>query len=226
MKEISIIIPVYNEENNIQPLHNKLQEVLNNLKEDHEIIFIDDASTDNTLNKLNQLKKQNKNLKIISHSSNLGQSAALTTGFKQASGKIIITMDGDLQNDPEDIPNLIDKLNQGHDVVCGWRYNRQDSAIIKKIPSKLANFIVRKTTKIKIHDVSCTLRAYKNHTIKNLELFKGAHRLIPVILSKRGFKITEVKTNHKPRLYDQPKYNSPFRVFECIQGLRKVMKEY
>jgi len=225
MSEISIIIPVYNEENNISPLYNKLKKTLTNLKKDYEIIFIDDKSEDTTLTNLKKLAKQDKNIKIIIFDQNKGQSAALEAGFNIAIGKIVVSMDGDLQNDPGDIPKLINKLNQNNDVVCGWRHKRKDSKILKTIPSKLANYITRKSTGIKIHDVSCTLRAYKNHCIKDLNLFKGSHRLIPVILKKRGHKITEIKVTHYPRLYDSPKYNSPLRVIECIKGLLIITKK-
>ena len=222
--DLSVIIPVYNEEENIKILNNKLRQALENLKKRYEIIFIDDCSQDSTLEILNELKKTDNFLRIIHFNENLGQSEALNFGFKKAKGKIIISLDGDLQNDPIDIPDLLKKLNEGYDVVCGWRYNRKDSKIIKTIPSKIANRFVRKITGIKIHDISCTLRAYRANCVKDLTLFKGGHRLIPTILSKKGYKITEIKVKHNPRIYGKAKYNSPFRVFEFISGLRKVCK--
>lgn len=224
MKYLTVIIPVYNEEQNINPLYKKLKKVLIKIKKDHEIIFIDDGSEDKTLNNLLSLQKIDPNLHIIGFKENKGQSAALQAGFHKANGSIVITMDGDLQNNPEDIPKLIEKINQGYEIICGWRYNRKDPILTKKLPSKVANYINRKTTKLKVHDSSCTLRAYKNHCIRDLKLFKGGHRLIPAILQKKGFKISEVKVNHNKRAYGKAKYNSPLRVIECITGLIKVMK--
>ena len=219
---LSVIIPVYNEEKNIFPLFNRLKNELYNIKKSYEIIFVDDGSTDNTFFNINKIKNENKNIIIIHSTKNQGLSSALNAGFKKASGKIIITMDGDLQNDPKDIKKLLKKLSKGYDVVCSWRYKREDSLLIKKVPSKVFNFLLRILFKLKIHDSSCTLRAYTKKSIKSLELLKGMHRFIPLILAKKGYKIGEVKVRHYLRKYGKAKYNSPKRFFKTINDLIKL----
>ena len=217
---LSVIIPVYNEEKNIFPLFNRLKKELKTIKKSYEIIFVDDGSTDKTFHKIKEIK--DKNLKFIYHKKNLGLSAALSTGFKNTSGKIIVSMDGDMQNDPRDIKKLLKKLSKGYDVVCGWRYKRNDSLFVKNIPSKIFNLLIRFLFKLKIHDSSCTLRAYKRDSIKNLKLSEGMHRFIPLILAKKGYKIGEVKVRHYPRKHGKAKYNSPKRFFKGIADLVKL----
>jgi len=198
--DISVVIPVHNEERNVTLLHNKLVKILNSLKKKYEIIFIDDGSTDNTYNELLRLKK----VKIIKFRKCFGQTAAMDAGFKAAQGKIIISMDGDLQNDPEDIPKLLEKFN-GYDVICGWRYNRRDKTE-KRIFSRLANILRKVLINDKIHDSGCSLRAYKKECFEDLDLMGEMHRFIPAILRWRGFKVGEVKVNHHPRKYGKTKY--------------------
>ena len=219
---LSVIIPVYNEEKNIFPLFNRLKNELNNIKKSYEVIFVDDGSTDNTFFNINKIENKNKNIIMVHSTKNQGLSSALNSGFKKASGKIIITMDGDLQNDPKDIKKFLKKLSQGYDVVCGWRYKRYDSLFIKKIPSKVFNFLLKFLFKLKIHDSSCTLRAYTKKSIKSLELPEGMHRFIPLILAKKSYKIGEVKVRHNPRKYEKAKYNSPKRFFKTINELIKL----
>ena len=206
MTEISIVLPTYNEEESVKPLYDKLNSTLKKLNKKYEIIFIDDGSSDNTYQNLLKLKKSDKNIKIIKFRSNFGQTAAMDAGFKAAKGKIIIEMDADLQNDPTDIPKLLNKIDQGFDVVSGWRYKRQDS-FSKKIFSKLAHELRRIFTGEKIHDSGCSLKAYRKECFDNLDLYGEMHRYIPAILKWRGFKITEVKVNHKRRQYGKTKYN-------------------
>ena len=219
---LSIIIPVYNEGGNIFPLFDRLKNELDNIKKSHEIIFVDDGSSDRTFLNIKKIKTKNPGLKVIHFSQNHGLSSALTAGFKKASGEIIITMDGDLQNDPKDIKKLLKKLSKGYDVVCGWRYKREDSLFIKKVPSKVFNFLLEFLFKLKIHDSSCTLRVYTKKSIKSLELLKGMHRFIPLILAKKGYKIGEVKVRHYLRKYGKAKYNSPKRFFKAINDLIKL----
>jgi len=198
----SVIVPVFNEEKNIPSLHREIVSTLRKLKKPYEIIFVNDGSTDNSL----QVMKKLKPLKIISLRKNSGQSAALDAGIKNAKGEIIITLDGDGQNDPKDIPCLLAKLNEGYDVVCGWRYKRKDP-LSKKIISKGAAFLRKFFVDDYVHDSGCTLRVYKKECFENLDLYGEMHRMIPALMRWRGFKITEIKVNHRPRKYGKTKYN-------------------
>jgi len=202
----SVIIPVFNEEENVMPLYKELKEVLSNLSKEFEIIFIDDGSTDDSLSKLlSMIEQGEKNFQVIQFRKRFGKSSALTAGFQNAKGEIIITLDGDGQDDPHNIPLLIKELND-YDVVCGWRYKRKDSFFLKKIPSIIYNFLNRKLNCIKIHDSNCTLRVYRREAVKDIILLTGDHRYLPAILQHRGFNVTEVKVNHRPRLKGKSKY--------------------
>ena len=202
MKDLSIIIPVYNEEKNVKELHKEILKVCKTLNKEFEIIFIDDGSEDNTLNELKKLSP----VKIISFTKNFGQTAGFDAGFKIAKGKIIITMDGDLQNDPKDIPKFLKELDKGYDVVTGWRYPRKDG-LGKRFTSWGARVLRRILLGDKLHDAGCSLRAYRKDVIKDFDLYGEMHRFIPSILAARGFKITEIKTNHRPRKFGKTKYN-------------------
>jgi glycosyltransferase involved in cell wall biosynthesis len=204
---ISIVIPVYNEEDNVKALHTKLTEVLPAITENYEILFVDDGSTDNTFALLKKLNNEDKRLKVIKFRTNFGQSAALSAGFEFSNGDAIITMDGDLQNDPSDIPKLLDELQESdYDVVCGWRFDRADSKL-KKLFSKIANLLRRRFTAEDIHDSGCTLRVYKKDCIADLELYGEMHRYIPALLLWKGYKIGEVKVKHHERKYGTTKYS-------------------
>jgi glycosyltransferase involved in cell wall biosynthesis len=204
---ISIIIPVYNEEGNIKALHTKLNNVLPAITEKYEILFVDDCSTDNSFAILKEINNEDKRVKVIKFRRNFGQSAALSAGFDYSKGDIIITMDGDLQNDPEDIPKLLDELEKGdYDVVCGWRFDRADSKL-KILFSRIANRLRRRFTDEDIHDSGCTLRAYKKECIADLELYGEMHRYIPALLLWKGYKIGEVKVRHHERRHGETKYS-------------------
>ncbi|MEZ5335193.1 MAG: glycosyltransferase family 2 protein [Methanolobus sp.] len=204
--EISVVIPVYNEEENVGPCYDEIVDALSPLKSEFEIIFVDDGSSDSTFTTLERLSKKDSRLKVLKLRKNFGQSAALKAGLDYASGDIIATMDGDLQNDPADIPEMIETLNREDcDVVCGWRYNRKDT-FSKKIVSKFANFLRKNITGEKIHDSGCTLRVYISESAKSLELYGELHRYIPAMLSWNGYKISEMKTNHRERKYGRTKY--------------------
>lgn len=205
IKSISIVIPTYNEEGNIDQLYSELKVVLDGMSMEYEILFVDDGSTDDTLIKLKTLLSKGNKLKIIRLRSNFGQSIAMGVGMQNAKGEIIITMDADLQNDPSDIPKLIDKIRQGYDVVSGWRANRHDP-ISKKIPSKISNWIARKLIGIQIHDFGCTLKAYRKEAISNIMLYGENHRYIPAALASEGYSITEIKVNHRHRHAGKSKY--------------------
>jgi len=203
---ISVVIPVYNEEKNISLLHNKLDIVLRKINKDYELIFVDDGSTDSSFKILESLQKKNKNTKVIKFRSNFGQTAALNVGFKYAKSPVLVTMDADLQNDPADIPKLLNKLKQGYDVVSGWRYKRKDP-VSKILFSKLSNILRRLIVKEVIHDSGCSLKAYKKECFDDLELYGEMHRFIPTLLRWKGFRIGEVKVTHLPRRFGKSKYN-------------------
>jgi glycosyltransferase involved in cell wall biosynthesis len=205
---ISFVIPVFNEEENVEPLHDAIQDVMKEIKQKYEIIFVDDGSTDKTLQKLTALidsSKNNGTLRIIELQRNYGQTPALLAGFANVKGDIVVSLDGDMQNDPHDVPEMLEALIDDYDVICGWRKNRQDN-IFKKLPSKLNNFINRRLNKVFIHDSGCTLRVYRKEAIENLQLFAEGHRYIPAVLAHQGYKIGEVETNHKPRTRGKTKY--------------------
>jgi len=217
---ISIVIPVYNEEGNVQPLYEEIAAALKPTREEYEVIFVDDGSNDATLQELTKLLQQEKssqNLRIIELETNFGQTPALLAGLQKAKGEIIVTLDGDRQNDPRDIPKMLATLTEGYDVVCGWRKNRKDN-LFKKIPSKINNLINQKMNHMTIHDSGCTLRVYRKKAIENLQLFAEEHRYIPAILAQRGCRLTEVETNHRPRLEGKTKYNFK-RLFRGVVDL-------
>ena len=204
--EISVVIPAYNEQENVGILYRKLKPVLDRLRKKYEIIYVDDGSTDKTFDVLVQIHKKDKSVKVIKFRKNFGQTAAFDCGFKQAVGDIIITIDADLQNDPEDIPNLLSKLNQGYDVVSGWRVKRNDT-LMKKLTSKFSNFLRRAITGDNIHDSGCSLKAYRRECFKDLDLYGEMHRYIPSILLWKGFKITEIPVKHYSRKFGSSKYS-------------------
>lgn len=202
---ISIVIPVYNEEENLTLLAQALFETLNNLKQNFEVIFVDDGSTDKSLATLQGLKKGHPQIRIIKFERNCGQTAAFDCGFKVAKGDIIVTMDADLQNNPKDIPRLIEALKDC-DMVYGWRRKRQDP-FLKLTASKIANFIRNKLSGEDIKDVGCSLKAYKRDCLNNLKLYNGMHRFLPTLVKLEGFKIKELEVSHHPRKYGSSKYN-------------------
>lgn len=213
----SVIIPVYNEQDAIPLLHSRLKQVMDGLRGKYEVIFIDDGSSDSSRIRLNELSKAHDNIRIIHFDSNRGQGKAIEVGFRNAKGRIIITMDGDLQNDPSDIPNLLAKINMGFDVVCGWRAKRSDT-LIKKIKSKIGNFLQRKITHLSLHDMSCTLRVYRKEMVVGIT-FKGKFdfSMLPYIISKRKkAKITEVKVEDNCRKFGKTKYKSFHTIFGTI----------
>jgi len=203
---ISVIIPFYNEEDNIEPLYEQLTNTLKDLKREYKIIFVDDGSTDNSFRNMLKVKEKDENVRILKFRKNFGQTAALKAGFDHADGDITISMDGDLQNDPADIPRFLEKIEtEDYDVVCGWRADRKDT-FSKKITSRFANLLRKLTTDSLIHDSGCTFRAYRNLCVKNLDLYGETHRYIPAMLSWKGYRIGEVKVKHHPRKYGKTKY--------------------
>ncbi|MFH1324022.1 MAG: glycosyltransferase family 2 protein [Nanoarchaeota archaeon] len=218
MTELSIVIPTYNEEGNISILYSEIKGILDPLKKEYEIIFIDDGSADNTFRILKSLHEKDRKIKIIRFRKNFGQTAALDAGFKSSKGNIVIVMDSDLQNDPKDIPNLLEKINEGYDVVSGWRFKRKDP-LSKRLFSRIANSLRKAITKEKIHDSGCSLKAYKKECLNGLSLYGEMHRFIPAILSWKGFKIGEVKVNHRKRKYGKTKYG----IKRLVKGFLDLM---
>jgi glycosyltransferase involved in cell wall biosynthesis len=206
LTKLSIVIPIFNEEENIIPLYRELNNVLEDMRTQHEIIFVDDGSNDASGNTLKQLAQQNKMVKLIQFRKNFGQTAAIAAGVEHAQGEIIITMDGDGQNDPRDIPHLLERLEQGYDVVSGWRKNRQDPLLNKRLPSALANRLISWLTGVNLHDYGCTLKAYRRDILKDVHLYGEMHRFIPAYASWVGARITEMEVAHYPRRHGRSKY--------------------
>ena len=206
MSEVSVVIPIYNEEGNIRELYTKLNDVLSIITENYEVIFVDDGSTDNSFNVLKKINTENKNVVVVKFRRNFGQTAALSAGFDHFKGDVIITMDGDLQNDPEDIALLLTKINEGYDIVSGWRVDRKDPFFTKKLPSKFSNWLASKLTGVKLHDFGCTFKAYRREVVENINLYGEMHRYIPALASQMGVSIAEVKVRHHPRQHGKSKY--------------------
>jgi glycosyltransferase involved in cell wall biosynthesis len=204
--DISIIIPLYNEEDNVPDLIPRLESVLESLKRSYEVLLIDDGSSDRTWELLKQFRKNNAKLRLVRFRKNFGQTAAMKAGFDLSRGNIVITMDGDLQNDPDDIAHLIAKSEEGYDIVSGWRFPRHDPFISRRLPSIIANWIISLSTNVKLHDYGCTLKAFKAEVAKNLDLYGEMHRFIPALASWMGVTVSEVKVKHHPRLKGKSKY--------------------
>ena len=202
---ISIVIPLYNEEENVRELYGSLKPVMDSLRNEYEIIFIDDGSTDNTLSLLQEIQAADDTVIVLSLRRNFGQTAAFAAGFDYSRGDIIVTMDGDLQNDPKDIPKLLE-LMKDNDLVSGWRKIRKDPFLSRRLPSILANSLISKVTGVNLHDYGCSLKAYRRDVIKNLKLYGEMHRFIPAVASWYGVRIAEVETTHHPRLRGKSKY--------------------
>jgi glycosyltransferase involved in cell wall biosynthesis len=203
-KDISVVIPLYNEEQSLRELYESIRNALSkNWK--YEVIFVDDGSTDNSIHVLHELRRHDRRVKIIRFRRNFGKSAALSVGFTHARGEFIITMDADLQDDPNEIPNLINEIKKGFDLVSGWKKKRHDP-ITKTIPSRFFNFVVSTITGIKIHDFNCGLKAYRRETAKDVEIYGELHRYIPVLAHWRGYRIGEVPVQHYARKYGKTKF--------------------
>jgi glycosyltransferase involved in cell wall biosynthesis len=205
MMDISIVVPLYNEQDSLKELTEKINLTLEKMAVGYEICFIDDGSTDGSLEILKEIRKDNTHVKIISFRRNHGKSAALCEGFKMAKGEIIITMDADLQDDPSEFPNLLEKIKSGYDMVSGWKKKRRDP-LSKKIPSKIFNYITAILTGIKIHDFNCGLKAYRHEVIREIPVYGELHRYLPVLAHWRGYRVGEVIVRHHPRKFGMTKY--------------------
>jgi len=202
----SIVVPVFDEEENVEPLYLALKPVLEG--HPYEIIFVDDGSRDRTFERLSEIARKDGRVKLVKFRKNFGQSAALAAGFERATGDLIITTDADLQNDPIDIPKLLSKLDEGYDIVCGWRKHRKDRYFGKRVPSKIFNWLASKSSGLDLHDFGCTLRAYRKDAVKDISLYGELHRYIPALAASKGFKVCEIVVSHHPRRYGRTKYGA------------------
>jgi len=224
-KTISVVIPVYNEEENVSILYKEIHDVVSNNFKDYEIIYINDGSTDNSLAELKKLNKADNKVKIINFRKNFGQSASISAGFDYCTGDVVVTLDADLQNDPVDIPKVVSKLLEGYDMVNGWRKDRQDKFFSRKIPSFFGNKLVSFITKVKLHDYGCSMRAFTREVVKNLKLYGEMHRYIPAIASRMGIKSIEIPVNHRERRFGVSKYGlgRTFRVVLDLISLKYLL---
>jgi glycosyltransferase involved in cell wall biosynthesis len=218
--EISIVIPVYNEEENIPILATALDDVMVKTGRSYEAIFVDDGSTDGSESALKKVRSENPNLRTIRFKHNAGQTAAMDAGFRAARGKFVVSMDADLQSDPNDIPLMLEGL-KSYDLVCGWRHKRNDPWI-KLISARVANFVRNKLSDEDIKDIGCSLKAYKKECLDKIKLYNGMHRFLPTLFKMEGFTVTEVKVSHFPRKHGVSKYNIRNRVFRSFYDLLAV----
>lgn len=227
IKKLSLVIPVYNELHNLDALYERSIVVLKQLGKEYEFVFVNDGSTDGSLEKLKELKDKDHRVVIVSFKRNYGQTAAMDAGFKHSTGDVIVTMDADLQNDPADIHKLLEELNN-YDTVVGWRHKRSDSWL-RRVSSKIANTVRNKLSNETIADTGCSLKAYKRYCLENLKLFDGMHRFLPTLIKLEGYTVGEVKVGHHPRLHDQSKYgvwNRVFKSFFDLLAVRWMKKRY
>lgn len=204
--EISVFLPVYNEEPNLRPLHAKLDEALKALGRTAEVIYVDDGSTDDSLGVLRELARLDDRVRVVALRRNYGQTAAMAAGIDAASGEVLIPMDADMQNDPADIVRLLDKLDEGYDVVSGWRKNRQDKMVTRKIPSMIANRLISWIGEVPLHDYGCSLKAYRRESLEDVKLYGEMHRFIPIYAAWAGARVTEIPVTHHARTMGKSKY--------------------
>ncbi|HWN08377.1 MAG TPA: glycosyltransferase family 2 protein [Pyrinomonadaceae bacterium] len=219
--EVSVFLPVYNEEPNLPPLHAKLDEALKTLGRTAEIIYVDDGSSDGSLGVLRDLARLDKRVRVVALKRNYGQTAAMAAGIDAAQGQVLIPMDADLQNDPADIVRLLEKLDEGYDVVSGWRKNRQDKVITRKIPSMLANRLISWIGGVPLHDYGCTLKAYRLESLSSVRLYGEMHRFIPILASWEGARVAEIPVAHHARTMGKSKYGLS-RTFKVVFDLMTI----
>ncbi len=218
---VSIIIPVFNESESIGYLLDEVLNVMRSNKLHFEIVVVNDGSQDTTSNVLDELTIKIKELSVISLRTNYGQTAAMAAGFDNSNGEIVITLDGDLQNDPNDIPKLISNINEGYDLICGWRHDRKDKLINRRIPSLIANKLIANVTGLKLHDYGCSLKAFRKEILDDIKLYGELHRFLPVLAKIEGAKIKEIKVNHRSRKFGSSKYGID-RTFRVLMDLLTV----
>lgn len=221
MMDVSVVIPFLNESPNLEPLCEELKASLDGMGKSYEVLFIDDGSVDDGVDVLDNFRSQMPQIKVVSFRRNFGQTAAMVAGLDYAEGDIVVTLDADRQNDPADIPALVDKIAEGYDMVCGWRFDRQDTYLSRKLPSMLANRLISKITDVSLHDYGCTLKAMRKEVAKRITLYGEMHRFIPAVASGVGASIAEVKVNHRARVAGESKYGIS-RTFRVILDLITV----
>ena len=204
--DLSIVVPLYNEEENTELLYAQLKAALEEIGRDYEIIIVDDGSTDGSFDILKRLHEGDERLKVIRFRRNFGQTAAFAAGFDRSQGEVVITMDADLQNDPADIPLLLEKIEEGYDVVSGWRLHRKDPFLTRRLPSMMANWLISKVTGVHLHDYGCSLKAYRREVVKNVQLYGELHRFLPAIANWMGVSVAEVSVRHYARSFGKSKY--------------------
>lgn len=211
---VSLVIPLFNEEENVEALYEELERVLQPTGLNLEYVFVDDGSKDNTFNRLVQAVKEDPKVIIVGFRRNFGQTAAMAAGFDYANGDVVVTLDGDLQNDPAEIPRMLEKLDEGYDMVAGWRKKRQDNLMYRTIPSKMGNWLISKITNVKLHDYGCTLKVMTKDVAKNIQLYGEMHRFIPAVAAELGVRIAELPVNHRARVFGKSNYgiSKTFRV--------------
>ncbi|MBT5221019.1 MAG: glycosyltransferase family 2 protein [Woeseia sp.] len=221
MTDLSIVVPLYNEDESVRPLYESITNAIDPMEREVEIIFVDDGSKDHTFNVAAKIASTDKRLRVVKFRRNYGQTPAMAAGIDLARGKVIVTMDGDLQNDPSDIPSFFEKMDEGYDIVVGWRHDRQDKLISRKIPSRIANWIIGKVTGVSIKDNGCSLKAYRAEVIKQVPLYSEMHRFIPAMASIAGPKIAEIKVKHHARQFGESKYGIS-RVYKVLLDLMTI----
>jgi glycosyltransferase involved in cell wall biosynthesis len=216
--ELSIIVPFFNEEESIARLHAAVVDAVSPLRIDFEMVFVDDGSTDRTVEIATEIARGDPRVRVVKFRRNYGQTPAMAAGIEHARGKVLVTMDGDLQNDPADIAQFLAKIDEGYDIVVGWRHNRQDKLVSRKIPSKIANWLIGKVTGVPIKDNGCSLKAYRGSLIKQIPLYSEMHRFIPAMASIAGPRIAEIKVRHHARQFGKSKYGLS-RVYKVLLDL-------
>ncbi len=220
--DLSVVIPLYNEELNLTPLYESIRKVLEGLDRPWELIFVDDGSTDRGPEILRRISEKDDSVRVLTFEENAGQTAAFDAGFKKAQGSLIVTMDADLQNDPNDIPKLLEIIKDGNcELVCGWRHKRNDP-LVKLISSKIANVVRNKLSPDNIHDTGCSLKVFQRDALLQIRLFNGMHRFFPTLMKINGFRVREVKVHHRPRKYGESKYNISNRAWRSFLDLLAV----
>jgi glycosyltransferase involved in cell wall biosynthesis len=223
---VSVVAPIYNERENLPLLYKSIRKVLESTRRSYEMVFVDDGSSDGTRDILRRLAAKDRRLRAVLFRRNFGQSAAMAAGFRASRGAVVVTLDGDLQNDPRDIPALLRKLDEGYDVVSGWRRDRKDKLFIRKVPSRIANRLICSVTDVRLHDTGCSLKAFRREVVDQIRLYGELHRFLPALARVEGARIAEIVVRHHPRRFGRSKYNltRTFRVLMDLSSLNLFLK--